>query len=59
MWKLFNDTDEIIRIAAFDKAERLKEKEGELLLKVCDHILKNDTSQILRERAERVKEDLS
>jgi hypothetical protein len=59
LWRLFSDTEEIIRIATFDRAERLKDKDQALLLKVCDHILANETSQILLERARRMKRELS
>ena len=52
---LISDPDEIIRITTFDMVETLRDKDNELLLKICNYIIENETSQILRDRAQIVK----
>lgn len=52
---LISDPDEIIRITTFDMAETLRDKDNEFLLKICNYIIENETSPILRERVQTVK----
>lgn len=63
LFKLLADSDAIIRVTTFDMTESIKEQDSSLLLRVCNFILENEpsaneSSEILIERAQRVKENL-
>ena len=58
LWNLLKDKDEITRIAAFDMAEMLGEKDRDMLLKICNFIAANETSSTLLERSQYVREEL-
>ncbi|MBM4447546.1 MAG: hypothetical protein FJ023_09450 [Chloroflexi bacterium] len=58
LWDLLKDKDSTIRIAAFDMAEMLRDKNKDMLLQVCDFIAANESSAILMERAQHVRQEL-
>lgn len=51
IWKLTNDEDEIIRLATFDKMEKILEIDNEFGKKILQHIIKNNRHPKLVERA--------
>jgi hypothetical protein len=51
IWKLINDEDDIIRLATFDKIEKILEIDNEFGKKILQHIIKNNRHPKLVERA--------
>lgn len=51
IWKLINDKDDIIRLATFDKIEKILEIDNEFGKKILQHIIKNNRHPKLVERA--------
>jgi len=51
IWKLINDEDDIIRLATFDKIEKILEIDNEFGKKILQHIIKNNHHPKLVERA--------
>lgn len=51
IWKLSNDEDDIIRLATFDKIEKILEIDNEFGKKILQHIIKNNRHPKLVERA--------
>ena len=52
IWRLIKDLDAIIRIAAFDKIEKIIDVDRELGKEIIVCVAKSDTDPILRKRAE-------
>lgn len=50
-WKLINDEDDIIRLATFDKIEKILEIDNDFGKKILQHIIKNNRHPKLVERA--------
>jgi len=52
LWKLINDEDDIIRLATFDKIEKILDIDNEFGIKVLKHVVERNRHPKLVERAE-------
>jgi len=59
IWRLIKDLDVIIRIATFDKIERILDVDKELGKEIIIYVAENDPDQKLRLRAENLLEKVS
>jgi hypothetical protein len=59
LWKLIKDSDQMIRIAAFDLVDELREIDSKLYQKIVNYVANNEANEDLQRRAKRLLTQIS